>query len=253
MADDLIVKFFREDLTEAEESALSERLSSSVEDALRFGQHAETSYRHYGLPEPRWRGGPPPGFYPKSGPQFGLWLPVVLLAGLSTWGAWKYWPRNEYKPVTSSPAGHSSVSRYGPEKKAKSSPVVSEDRVIPGRLTREAVSARPSSPNTGEVKSPDAFTQPALIPVNAALQPHHPHTNLEVQVHQAKAGQVTVRVVGPGGIQAVMLYQGMLQPGSWAFDWNGRLANGGAPPAGTYQIQVVSGAVTLRKSVTIHE
>ena len=52
--DDLIKKFFQEDLSESEEKALSEKLLSSVEDAVRFGQHAEASYHYFGLPEPHW-------------------------------------------------------------------------------------------------------------------------------------------------------------------------------------------------------
>jgi hypothetical protein len=101
--------------------------------------------------------------------------------------------------------------------------------------------------------NPSKPLSPALTPINAATQPHSPHPNLEVLVKRAKPGPVTVRVLGPDGSQAVMLYQGLLQPGSWAFDWNGRLANGGAPDAGTYQIQVVSGAVTLSKPVVIRK
>lgn len=253
MADDLIIKFFREDLTEAEESTLSDHLSSSIEDALRFGQHAEASYRHYGLPEPAWRGGPPPGFYPKSGLKFGLWLPIAFLAGLSALGAWKYWTRTESKPSTSIPTGVSTVLAHTPQKRTESSPVVSEDKVIPDRLTREEVTAKTSSPDAAAVNSPAASTQPAMPPINAALQPHHPHSNLEVLVKRAKPGEVTVRVLEPNGNQAVLLYQGLLQPGSWAFDWNGRLSDGGRPPAGTYQIQVVSGAVTLSKPVVIRK
>ena len=253
MADDLVIKFFREDLTEAEESALSERLSASIEEALRFGQHAEASYRHYGLPEPVWRGGPPPGFYPKSGPKFGLWLSIVLLAGLSAWGAWEVWPRTESKPSASIPTGASTVLAHTPQKKAKPSPVVSKNEVIPNRTTREGVTDKPSASDTTEAKSSSASTQPASTPINAALQPHHPHSNLEVLIKRAKPGEVTVRVLEPNGAQAVLLYQGLLQPGSWAFDWNGRLADGEHPPAGTYQIQVVSGAVTMSKPVVIRK
>ncbi|HJT24507.1 MAG TPA: hypothetical protein VJ873_08005 [bacterium] len=263
MADDLIIKFFKEDLSEAEESALSDRLSSSIEDALRFGQHAEASYRHYGLPEPQWRGGPPPGFYSKSGLKFGLWLPVIFLAGLSTWGGWKYWTGNGNKLSLNAPGV--SVPGLAPssEKKPQHTAPIPQKEVIPDLLRPEAVqpadetSSNPgSSVATNPASAKGALAkpeQPALTPVNAATQAHHPHSNLEVLVKQAKPGTVTVRVVEPDGSQAVMLYQGLLQPGSWIFDWNGRLADGSPPPAGTYQIQVVSGAVTLHKDVVIRK
>ena len=59
MADDLILKYFRDELTEAEEALLSERLFSSVEDAVRFGQMAQNHYYLCGLPVPHWPGGGP--------------------------------------------------------------------------------------------------------------------------------------------------------------------------------------------------
>ena len=254
MADDLIVKFFREDLTEAEEEALSQRLSSSVEDALRLGQHAEASYRHYGLPEPKWTGGPPPGFYPKSGFKFGLWLPVVLLAGLAAWVGWRYWLDKENKLSAPVPAPSASLALSHPSgKKAGHSAARRSQEVIPGRLEDKSIqdpkALVAATASSGVLNN----MRPALTPVNAAGQPHHPYSNLEVVVKRTKAGEVTVRVLQPDGSQAVMLYQGSLQPGSWIFDWNGRLADGGAPPSGTYQIQVVSGPVTMNKAVVIQK
>jgi hypothetical protein len=244
MADDLIIKFFREDLTESEEAALSDRLKVSTEEALRFGQHAEASYRHYGLPEPEWPGNPPKGLFGPTGLKLGL----VLLAGLSGWAGWKYWPGRELKLSASvSPALTSTLKASRPLNSSQANKP-SEKEVIPDRLKPES-NASASSETQGS--NPPVSTE--LTPVNVAAQPHHPHTNLEVQVKRAKPGEVTVRVLGPDGSQAVVLYQGMLQPGNWAFDWNGRLANGDAPVAGTYQIQVVSGAVTLSKSVLIRK
>lgn len=254
MPDDLIIKFFKEDLTEAEEQALSDRLASSVEEALRFGQHAEASYRFYGLPEPQWRGSQPPsGFFPFSGLKLGLWLGLTLLAGLSVWGLWKYRSQEqifftalfqEPRPTSAvDPASHLGAVPREPTSSHISKPAESHLESTEGEAAASAISSH-------EVQAP-AAPPSSLTPLNTEVQAHHPHTNLEVMVKQAKPGLVTVRVLGPDGSQAVMLYQGDLQPGSWAFDWNGRLADGEAPPGGTYQIQVISGAVTLGKSVSI--
>ena len=237
MADDLIIKFFREDLTEAEEKALSDRLLSSTEDALRFGHHAEASYRHYDLPEPKWRGGgPPPGFLPKSAFKLGPWLLTGLVAGLLAWAVWNYWKGTERKMAASVPPAFSNPVQSPVAAKSNPPAVQPKEAVIPEKLV--LLGAPPS---------------PALTPMKMGDPTHHPHTNLEVLVNQKKLGAITVRVMGPDGSQAVMIYQGTLQPGGWTFDWNGRLSNGGAPPAGTYQIQVVSGAVTLNKSVVIRK
>jgi len=254
MADDPIIKFFREDLTEAEEAALLERLSSSVEDALRFGQHAEASYRHYGLPEPKWQGGPPPPGFPQGpGWRLGLWLPLALLTGLSVWGALKYWKGTANNLSASIPESSQVATTLSEMKKNLPIPVKKE--IIPDRLPQEPQEQTEEAPSSALAPSQSISeaSVPALTPINAAVPNHHPHTNLEVMVKRARPGPVTVRVLGPDGTQAVVLYQGMLQPGNWAFDWNGRLADGGAPPAGTYQIQVVSGAVTLNKPVVLRK
>lgn len=254
MADDLIIKFFREDLTEAEETALLERLSSSVEDALRFGQHAEASYRHYGLPDPQWQGGPPPaGFGPKSGFKPGLWLTLALLTGLSVWGAWEYWKGTGKSLSTSLPAPSTALSPLLKTKKGNLRDSLKK-AILPERLP-QGQGERVESPDVSTAQPPTSLANapPALTPPNAAAPSHRSHTNLEVVVKQAKPGPVLVRVLGPDGATAAMLYQGMLQPGSWAFDWNGRMADGRAPPMGSYQIQILSGAVTLSKSVNIHK
>ncbi len=257
MADDLIVKFFREDLTEAEEAALGERLSSSVEDALRFGQHAEASYRHYGLPEPAWPGGGlPPGFLPGAGWKLGVWMGLALLSGLGAWGLWKHWA-----PVKTACSallqGWGQDSQAPPtEAPASIQPKVLKHEAPPGILpgpTGQGETAPETSPakDFAPAASSPPEASPMLTPVHLSALTRHPHTNLEVVVKRDKPGDVTVRVVGPDGALAVMLYQGTLQPGRWAFDWNGRLAEGGAPRPGTYQIQVLSGGVTLRKNIGV--
>jgi hypothetical protein len=252
MPDDLVIKFFREDLTETEEQALSDRLTSSEEDALRFGQHAESSYLHYGLPEPQWPGGgPPPGFFPRSGLPIGFWSILALVAGLSVWGFWKWWPGHAVKTPVSLPAVFSPALQPPTGLKEGRVPNPSQQEVapkpgtVPGSLSKAVPPQNPPS-QTGLM--PGSTTP---IPLDATVSSRHPHTNLEVLVKRAKAGEVTVRVLKPDGTQAVLLYQGMLQPGSWAFDWNGRLSDGEAPAPGTYQIQVLSGAVTLSKNVVI--
>ncbi len=246
MADDLIIKFFREDLTEAEEEALGERLSSSTEDALRFGQHAEASYSHYGLPEPEWPGGgPPKGFLPGAGWKLGVWMIFSLLAGLLAWGLWKYGTPAK----TAISAIIQGWEQDSPQPPAET-PASSQPKVLKHKAPVESLPDSMAQEESAPATSP-AEALPMTTPVNVTAQTHHPHTDLEVVVNHVKPGAVTVKVLGPDGAQAAMLYQGALQPGSWAFDWNGRLADGEAPPSGVYQIQVISGAVTLSKNVPI--
>jgi flagellar hook assembly protein FlgD len=74
---------------------------------------------------------------------------------------------------------------------------------------------------------------------------------LSVVVDQAQSGPLKVSVLDPQGSEALVLYQGILAPGHWIFEWNGKLTGGGKPPAGTYEIQVQSGLFSQQKPVQI--
>ncbi len=250
MADDLIVKFFREDLTEAEEAALSERLLSSTEDALRFGQHAEAAYHYYGLPEPGEPGKGPAG---GTGPWKKRLLVAFLgIAGLAAW-AWRHWSTVELHGKVLEP------SRTEPRASVSTLPAEDPDARADGLLKIPRTPPAPPAPaaERGERVVPTLPTTPPggipAAPVNLQTRPHDPHSNLEVVVKRHAPGPVTVCVLRPDGAPAVLLYEGLLAAGIWAFDWNGRLADGSLPAPGTYQIQVESGGVTLRKSVVLRE
>ncbi|HVZ80705.1 MAG TPA: FlgD immunoglobulin-like domain containing protein [bacterium] len=253
MADDLIIKYFRENLTESEEEALAERLRTSTEEALRFGQHAEASYRHYGLPEPQWTGAPPPpGFPGAGGLGMKLWLPLALAVGSMGWIGWHFaGTMGKERPL--SPPSAAVSGPPAPSSKAQAS-APGWEQEIPDEVREDApspqedvegrdLSDRPAVPAS-------AGTKPALLaPVPASA--HRTHSNLEVVVNRTKPGNLTVEVLDPEGRQAVLLYQGTLPPGSWAFDWDGNLGSGQKAAPGTYRIQVESGAVTQSKRVVI--
>jgi hypothetical protein len=265
MADDLIIKFFTEDLTEAEEQALSDKLASSSEEAVRFGQHAEASYRHYGLPEPQWRGGGPPrGFFPRPGFGPGIWPPMTLLAVFLGWLGWHFLALSRWRESEPTPQR---VASEAPRPQG----LQDSSEVIPEKIKRPIESLdlpdKPSSPareegrekESGVISKPEKTLAPlspltaVLTPVNVTAQPHHPHSNLEVMVRRSSPGQVTVEVLNPLGTPVVLLYQGLLQPGNWAFDWNGRLGDGSPVPPGIYHIQVQSGSILQSRSVVLRQ
>jgi hypothetical protein len=267
MADDLIIKFFKEDLTEAEEQTLSDKLVSSSEDAVRFGQHAEASYRHYGLPEPQWRGGGPPrGFFPGPGLGPGIWLPMALIAGFLGWLGWHFLTLSRWRMGEAGSAPQRIVSEAPIPRGLQDS-----NAVIPEKITRSdepldlpdkpctATLEKSTEEESGVISKPATAQAPLLpltavsTPVNVTAQPHHPHSNLEVMVRRSSPGQVTVEVLNPFGTPVVLLYQGLLEPGNWAFDWNGRLGDGSPVPPGTYHIQVQSGAIVQSRSVVLRQ
>jgi hypothetical protein len=245
MADDLIIKFFREDLTEAEEQKLQETLSSSVEESWRFFQHAETAYQQYGLPEPHW-----PGDRPSSGMGLKHWFePFLLVLALSSFG----WALAHFgvkiRPVPTpslSTAPPANASR--PASRLPDPPEETDTSMDREKSTLDPGPRRGTSVPGSEVKVD------AVVPVPAVAAPrsHQAHSNLEVVVRRSRPTALRVRVVGPDGAQVVLLYQGTLDPGTWVFDWDGQLADGGKPAPGDYRIQVESGAVTQVKKVVIH-
>jgi hypothetical protein len=93
---DLVEKFFREDLTEAEHQALGESLLASDEAALKFEETAKAVYHRYGLPEPEphW---PDPTLPPQSGigPWNSLlpwiWPSLFLLGAVAVLMGWHHY------------------------------------------------------------------------------------------------------------------------------------------------------------------
>lgn len=247
MTDDLIIKFFQEDLTEAEEQRLEAILKASVEESWRFHLHAETAYQGYGLPEPHW-----PEDKPYSGMGLKHWFEpflLVLVLGSLGWALSHFAMKTQPAPAPSlSTALPLNVSRPAsrlpdPPEELDSSEDLEKPALEPGQ------EKGPSAPKTGVKVN---VVVPALVPVAAAPKSHQAHSNLEVVVRRSRPTALRVRVVGPDGAQVVLLYQGTLEPGTWVFDWNGKLADGGKPAPGDYRIQVESGAVTQVKKVVIH-
>ncbi|HET9869259.1 MAG TPA: FlgD immunoglobulin-like domain containing protein [bacterium] len=218
MADDLIQKFFRDDLTEAEEKALSERLQGSTEDALRFGEEAEKRYQAYGLPDPE---PPRPLARPMPEPPVHfLWLHAVLkalavllglaVAGVVVLGVWRAFVPPDDKAAPPLPAASS-----------------------PG-LSDEAVVLQPSRPAAAARR-----TVPTATP------------DLSITVHKASTGPVTVQVLDMDGQTLRSLYQGILRQGDLSFEWDGKLADGSPAPSGLYRIRLESGGAPQEKIIRI--
>jgi len=68
---------------------------------------------------------------------------------------------------------------------------------------------------------------------------------------RGQTGLVTLRVLDANKNEIRLLYVGLLKPGQWRFQWDGKQEKGGWVPPGNYQIQVLSGAITLTKQIAI--
>jgi hypothetical protein len=234
---DLVSKYFKKDLTEAEDQALSERLLASPKDSLRMAQMAEKAYRRFGFPEPQ---APalarrPSRWFPKL--FGGVWfLPLVASAAIGTVAVAVHhrWP-HAFKNLFAPPAPVIAPAIPTPL------PVVS---AFPTLSPEKSLTSLPTGPQT---------LDPALVPLDMALEPHRPHSDLAVIVRRHEPGEVTVKVLNMDGTEELVLFNGPLQKGKWIFDWDGRLWDGTPIAPGSYQILVESGPVVQRKKIIIRK
>jgi len=208
----LIQKYFAGELNHPEEEQLETLLRDSEEAAWEFGQVAEETYGRYGLPEPG-TGGPAA---PSEGESHWPW--IIPLLGLLLVGSVWWWLAK---------------SRRGPEALAPVKPT-------PQRVEKE----RPAP-----VKKAVPIKPLATPPEGAKDKVSG--TDLRVVVKRQSAGPVTVAVVNSYGLEVRSLYTGVLQPGRWAFEWDGKVGSGALADPGKYRIEVRTEAGTQSKDLTI--
>lgn len=220
---DLIEKFFLSELTEDEDRELASQLEVSEEAAGRFAETAENLYLSFGLPNPL-----PPGN--SMGSWHSLWgkglMVLLVLGGLTAW----FWPAGPKRvPAEEKPpvAGTVPLEKKAPVKMKVPVPVLKKEQKPVQASESDLVAAPPD---------PDFNTD---------------YRNLKVVVDQENAGPVTVRILDANGIEVRRLYNGPLQAGKWAFQWDGILGTGRAASPGSYRIEVQGGSTLKQREITI--
>lgn len=217
---DLVKEFFERDLTEAEHEAMARLLEQSPEAALDYERRLEQYYLATGLPQPTL----PQSlrYLPKTGGGGWIsgsgWIKLMAL-GLAMGGAlWKFWPATKVEiPVTVHP---------------------------------QAARQVPVEPALRSVR-PEAGRPLPFHPAAGGLQEGK---ELSVVLDAPRKSLVTVRILDDRDKEVRDLYTGFVQPGRWAFRWDGLLENGEPADAGRYRIDVQSGATHLTKNIQIkHE
>ncbi len=250
---ELIEKYFRGEMTEAEEEALGAQLLNSDETARQFGNRAEAAYKGFGLPEPKWLGrGPVPA--PFAGPKLGPWIGpffLVLIFGALLWyflrpGATGNIPVVAVKVETREAEVlvpvHSSTPREPVETMAKKvsralpPPIVT---TLPAGLSRESTAS--------SAKSEDPGAPPSIGEGQKEAFPE-----LQVILNLKAPGTVRVRVLDASKVEVRRLFEGQMQPGRWSFEWDGFMENGSAAQPGQYHIEVESEGVTKDRTLLIH-
>jgi hypothetical protein len=281
---DLVDKYFKEDLTEAEQAALEDSLLNSDEAALKFETLAKDAYVRYGLPEPQPHWGNSNGPFPSSGMGLKSILWVLGIGTALLLGLWRFHPDLPFLKTstaitqTAPDLSQSAGDNGKPQTTTHSvKPVISN----PAQATKDNSASHSTGlsgqnnrlPSTQQVP---VFQKPALnnppqrqvvslssanmavnptsrqvTPVNVDLNPPKTYPNLSVVVGQSQLGYLTVRVVNPQGVEVVGLYRGTLGPGNWIFQWDGKLSTGRGAKPGFYLIEVRSGTYVQRKSIQI--
>lgn len=282
---DLVEKYFQEDLSEAEQEALSGSLLSSEDSALRFERMSQEAYLRYGLPEPKphWRNDPPASRPPLKG--LGPWIgSVTVLLGI---GAGVYFFAHSHRPSSmapgklsgaplrpsaSLPAGpgvHSVASSLLKKdiSKTRISPFSENSTKNPKPLQGSVNTALSGSrvPTDSEIK-PINPSNPGLVspattaanpihtqksPINLDQNPSQSYSGISVQVRLAHPSDLAVQVLDTQDNIRAVLYRGSLGMGNWVFQWDGQLSDGAPAQPGYYQIQVRSGLFVQTKKIQI--
>jgi hypothetical protein len=262
---DLVDKYFKEDLTEAEQSALAELLAGSDEASLKFEAKAKEAYLRYGFPDPQPRWPDSPGPSAPRGAGWGPWIaPALIILGIVSFLVWgrhylvsrvssfsEEESRTSLVPQTDIPLkkgfNHQKNAR---EKKPADESVNTAASKINSASIPSSKAAQ--SPKAGQVASALVVpVHPAYTPINLDQNPSKSYSGLSVQVGQSQLGFLTVRVLNNPGKEMVVLYRGNLGPGNWVFEWDGKSTDGRPAPSGYYQIEVHSGSFTQHKTVQI--
>jgi hypothetical protein len=216
----LFDKYFHHELNDAEEQELDALLKSSQDAAWEFGHAAEEDYVRFGLPEPRLPGkGKGVGFMANAG----VWTLLLILLTL-------------FLLFRMRDCGKVPV------------PAIPEPVPTPTKAVHVKKAApRPRTPTP----TPVIVVQPAADPTQEAMI-KQVGTNLRVVVNRPEAGLVAVNVYDSKGVRVRHLYEGMLQPGRWAFQWDARDADGQQVVPGKYRITVTSEGSTQSKELDIH-
>jgi len=252
--DDLIPKYFRADLTEAEEKAVAEILASSPEEAQRLRDLAEARYRSYGLPEPIRPGGPAPSC-PSVGRNFpaGPWvMSVVLLGflgGMAGLGVYMVHSRAALEPSSAVLTGADLAGQESDAGQTRGSlqplPTGDQDSSDPS-------GASPKVPSRAKAPPPPSSAQAhGWTPQLASSLAPGDYSNLGVLVQQAVEGPVSVRVLDGANRPKMVIFQGNLKPGEWVFNWDGHYPDGRLLEEGFYEVEVASGSVTQKRRISI--
>jgi hypothetical protein len=210
---DLIQAFFERDLTEGEVSELEKLLQSSTDQGARFADLSEQAYLATGLPPHVWPG--KPISIPHIG-GMGLGMKLFLTLCALGIGTVVYLVNRPSPPTLPIPQAAPTLPPI------QSLPVAKPKLSIPKKMAAQPV--------------PTQWTA----------------DELSVVVENAKPSLVTVRILDSTGREIRDLYAGVLDPGHWAFRWDGQGADGKPVPSGEYRIQVQNGSSILSKSVNLN-
>lgn len=207
----LIEQFFERDLTEAEAQSLEDSLAASSADAAVFGDRLRSQYLALGLPDPMT----PTHSIPWGHGGAGLTkaaLGLLAMAALGT-ATWMFWP----KPASVSvPFQQAAPAPIAPAVKGKTEPLAPPPLAVPERVI------------AGEEGN-----------------------RLSVVVELQRTAPVKVSILGTEDRVVRTLYTGRLDAGKWSLYWDGLKDDGSKAPAGTYRIQVESGASRMTKKVSL--
>lgn len=234
---DLMKEFFRRDLTDNEEQSLADLLAASPRHSMRFAELARRAYRKTGLPDEGGSGNGPFGPLKPMLPFVWRGLLLMVTIGLTLYLFL------ETLHLLQAPAASVPVPVI--RAAAHKGTVPTTLQTHPGRQPERTAASSLHLP----LSSPAA--KPSMIqPV--AYDPAMRYEGLNIMVEQKKPGLVTVRALDASQREVRLLFVGMLKPGKWDFQWDGKLENGTPAGPGAYSIEVQSNGQAQTREIIIH-
>jgi hypothetical protein len=231
---DLIQAYFQRDLSEAEEDALSRRLKSSPEDAMRLLALAERAYAESGLPEPRLK--------EKGAGGFLKFLGALALAALAGLG----WLRLSSGSGQAPEAPRSlELPSQGSFRTIVPRPAHEQPKAHPKPLSQKPKAAV-QAPASAQASWPKVFEPAVQILVDPSDA-----SKMLVRVILGAAAPLKVRVLDSEGQELQVLQNGSMPQGRWDFNWEGPRNASALPAKESYIIEVRSGRFSVRRAVSL--
>jgi hypothetical protein len=235
----LVEEYFKRDLTAQEEAQLARLLAGSPDAAQKMAEGMAALHGESGHTVPAWPESPLPTIQEKDSRH---WLKLILFAllNLALLGLLVRGFQALLQRPAPAPAAGVETSTLTLEEPVKITHKTAPRKTQPAPVPVQRESTMPALPPPSPMDTPPPF-------VSSGRE----FEQLSVVVNNPQPGLATIKVFNSQHDLVRRLYTGILPMGAQTIVWDGRTDEGGAAPAGTYQVEIQSGENVIRGEVKV--